>query len=186
MKTFFDKIHKVPEDVLLEYLSQWESFSLAKNTIMTWEGDTEKYMYFVDKGIQKSYYINESKQHIIAFAYAPSFSGIPESFFTQQPSKYFLETITDCDFVRISYQKHQKMMQKHREIETLFRKATEMLLTGVLERQHELLAFDMETRFKVFVKRSPHLLQMVSQKDIASYLRINPTNFSKLINSIKI
>jgi hypothetical protein len=53
---------------------------------------------------------------------------------------------------------------------------------GVIERQHELLAFDMETRFKTFVQRSPHLLNMVSQKDIASYLRIDSTNFSKLIN----
>ena len=186
MKDVFNKLYPVSDEVLDDYLSNWKSFKLAKNTIMTWEGDTEKYMYFVLKGIQKSYYSYGSKQHVIAFAYAPSFSGIPESFFTQQPSKYFLETVTDCEFIRISFKNHQKMMQKHRDIETLFRKATELLLVGVLERQHELLAFDMETRFKVFVKRSPHLLQMVSQKDIASYLRINATNFSKLINSIKI
>ncbi len=181
-----NSIYKVSDAVLDEYLSHWKPYSLPKNTIMTWEGDTEQYMYFVLKGVQKSYYINGNKQHVIAFAYAPSFSGIPESFFTQQPSKYFLETLTDCEFIRISYQRHQVLMQEHREIETLFRKATELLLMGVLERQHELLAFDMQQRFKVFVKRSPHLLQLVSQKDIASYLRIDPTNFSKLINSIKI
>ncbi len=186
MKDVFNKIHPISEEILADYLSYWRPLKVAKNTIMTWEGDTEKYMYFVLKGIQKSYYSDGNKQHVIAFAYAPSFSGIPESFFTQQPSKYFLETVTDCEFIRISFVNHQKMMQKHREIETLFRKATERLLIGVLERQHELLAFDMETRFKTFVKRSPHLLQMVSQKDIASYLKINPTNFSKLINSIKI
>ena len=185
MKAFLNKIYKVSDAVLEEYLSHWKPYSVPKNTIMTWEGDTEKYMYFVLKGVQKSYYIDGNKQHVIAFTYVPSFSGIPESFFTQQPSKYFLETLTDSEFIRISFQMHQELMLKHRAIETLFRKATELLLMGVLERQHELLAFDMQHRFDVFVNRSPHLLQLVSQKDIASYLRIDPTNFSKLINSKK-
>jgi DNA-binding MarR family transcriptional regulator len=78
------------------------------------------------------------------------------------------------------------LLKKHRELETLFRKITELMLTGIIERHHELLAFNVETRFKRFVKRSPHLLNMVSQKEIASYLRIDPTNFSRLINTIKI
>ena len=77
-------------------------------------------------------------------------------------------------------------MQEHREIETLFRKATEFFLIGMLQRYHELMAFDIESRFKSFVKRSPHLLGIISQKDLASYLRIDSTNFSKLINSVRI
>ena len=153
---------------------------------MTAPGETEQYVYFVLEGIQKSYYLSEDKAHIIAFAYAPSFSGIPESFFTQTPSRYYLETITESHFLRISYDVHIKLLEDHREIETLYRKALEGFLYGVIERQHELLAFDMETRFRTFVKRSPHLLNMVAQKDLASYLRIDPTNFSKLMNSIQI
>ena len=153
---------------------------------MTAPGDTERYWYFVEKGIQKSYYIHEDKQHVIAFTYPPSFTGIPESFFSQSPSRYYLETITDSQFLRISFEKHQEMMEKHRAIETLFRKGAENLLAGVLERYFELMAYDIETRFKSFVKRSPHLLGIISQKDLASYLRIDSTNFSKLINSIRI
>jgi hypothetical protein len=56
-------------------------------------GRTEPYLYFVKEGIQKSYYQNEDKQHIMFFAYSPSFSGIVESFLTQTPSKYNLETV---------------------------------------------------------------------------------------------
>lgn len=186
MKAFLSNIYSVKEDILDVYLSHWKAYDLSKRTIMTAPGETERYMYFVLEGIQKSYYAHEDKQHIIAFAYAPSFSGIPESFFTQTPSRYFLETITDSKFIRLSYEKHQALLQEYRELDTLFRKATELFLVGVLQRQHELMAFDMETRFKLFVKRSPHLLNMVSQKDLASYLRMDSTNFSKLMNSIRI
>ena len=186
MKSFLSQIHPVKEEILEEYISHWKEYDLPKKTIMTAPGETERFMYFVKEGIQKSYYLNDDKQHIIAFAYAPSFSGIPESFFTQTPSRYFLETITDSYFLRLPYSKHQELMQEHREIETLFRKATELFLVGVIQRQHELMAFDIETRFRVFVKRSAHLLQMVPQKDLASYLRMDATNFSKFMNSIKI
>ncbi len=186
MKEFLSGIHRVNDYILDEYIAHWTEYALPKKTIMTAPGETERYIYYVIEGIQKSYYLSEHKQHIIAFAYAPSFSGIPESFFTQTPSRYFLETITDSKFLRLSFEKHQQLMERHREIETLFRKATELFLMGVIQRQHELMAFDMETRFKVFVKRSAHLLNMVSQKDLASYLRMDSTNFSKLMNSVRI
>ena len=186
MKKFLSKIHSVEDSILEEYLSHWKEYTVPKQTIMTWEGDTERYMYFVVEGVQKSYYTNGNKEHIIAFTYAPSFSGIPESFLSQLPAKYFLTTITNSKFLRISYEKHHELMRKHRSIETFFRKATESLLIGVLNRYYELMAFDMENRFKNFVARSPHLLQLVSQKDLASYLKIDPTNFSKLLGKVKI
>jgi len=186
MKAFLSQIHQVDEEILAEYISHWTEYKLPKKTIITAPGDTQRYWYYVLEGIQKSYYLTDKRQHIIAFTYTPSFTGIPESFFTQTPSKYFLETITDSKFLRISFEKHQQLMQEHREIETLFRKATEYLLIGVLERYYELMAFDIETRFKTFVKRSPHLLGMIAQKDLAAYLRIDSTNFSKLINNIRI
>ena len=186
MKKFFSSIYPVQEHILDEYIDHWSEYEVTRKTIMTAPGDTERFIYFVIEGIQKSYYQIGDKQHIIAFAYPPSFSGIPESFFTQSPSKYFLETLTDSKFMRLPFTIHEQLMKEHREIETLFRKATEFFLAGVIERHHELMAFDIESRFKNFVRRSPHLLNMIPQKDLASYLRIDPTNFSKMMNSIKI
>ena len=122
----------------------------------------------------------------MAFTYPPSLSGIPESFLAQTPSHFFLEAITASRFLRISYEQHQQLMVRYRSIETLTRKATEWVLKGIIQRQYELLAYDMETRFRTFVQRSPHLLNQVSHKDLASYLRIDPTNFSKLLAKVKL
>ena len=168
------------------YLNEWQSVSYKKKSLLTKEGETQLYLYFVTKGIQKSYYLHDGKEHIIAFTYAPSFTGIPESFMNQIPSKCFLETITESEFLRISYDKHQQFLKEYRPLETLFRRGVEILLAGIIDRHIELMAFDIETRFKSFMKRRPHLLNQVSQKDLASYLRINPTNFSKLLAKVKI
>ncbi len=186
MKKYLSSFYEVREEVLEEYISHWLEYSISKKKIITEPGRTEGYLYFVEEGIQKSYYLNEGKQHVMFFAYAPSFSGVVESFLTQTPSKYYLETITDSTFLRISYAKHSQLIKEHRELETLFRKIIEFFLLGIIERHHELMAFNVETRFRNFVNRSAHLLNKVPQKDISSYLRIDPTNFSKLINSINI
>lgn len=186
MKKFLLAFYELNEKVLEEYLSHWSEYSVPKKTIITACDRTEHFLYFVKEGIQKSYYLNEGKQHVMFFAYAPSFSGIVESFLTQTPSKYYLEAITDSTFLRIPYAKHAQLIKENRELETLFRIITEQFLIGIIERHHQLMAFNAETRFKKFAKRSPHLLNMVSQKDVASYLRIDPTNFSKLINTVKI
>jgi CRP-like cAMP-binding protein len=186
LKEFLNKIYSIDQDTLDAYLSEWSEYEAPRKTIMTAPGETERYMYFVRDGIQKSYFLNEYKQHVIAFTYAPSFSGIPESFLTQTPSKYFLETITESAFLRISFEKHQQMMKEYREIETLFRKATELVLIGMVQRHYELMALNINERFTSFARRSPHLFSLVAHKDIASYLRIDSTNFSKLFNTIKI
>ena len=186
MNKYLSSFCNISEETLEEYISNWSKYSVPKKTIITECDRTEHFLYFVKDGIQKSYYLNEGNQHVMFFAYAPSFSGIVESFLTQTPSKYYLETITDSTFLRIPYAKHSHLIEKHRALETLFRIITEQFLIGIIERHHQLMAFNTETRFKIFAKRSPHLINMVSQKDIASYLRIDPTNYSKLINTVKI
>ncbi|MBR9860018.1 Crp/Fnr family transcriptional regulator [bacterium] len=185
MKEYLSKLHPVNSEILEQYISRWTEYHVPKKTVMTAPGETERYIYFVLDGIQKSYYLNDDKEHIIAFTYSPSFSGIPESFLSQTPSKYYLETLTDSTFLRLSFEKHQKLMEEYRPIETLFRKAAELFLVGMVERHYELMAFNIEDRFRAFAQRSPHLFNLVSHKDLASYLRIDSSNFSKLYNTIK-
>lgn len=183
---FLLAIHPVDKGILNEYLSCWSEFEVPRKTIMTHEGDVERYMYFVLDGIQRSYLLSDGKEHVIAFSYAPSLSGIPNSFIDQSCSKYFLETITKSRFLRISKEVHEQFLEEHHQLETLVRKATELVLIGVIDRHAELMAYDIETRFRDFAKRSPHLLNAVPHKDLASYLRIDATNFSKLLNSVKL
>lgn len=186
MKDYLLSIHEIENNVLDKYITHWNEVSIPKKTIITTEGETQKYLYFVLEGVQKSYYLKDYKEHVISFSFAPSFSTIPESFLTQTPSKCYLETITDSRFLRITFNKHQQLMAEHRDIETLFRKITEYFLIEMVERHYQLMSQDIESRFLFLTKKHPFLMNMVSNKDLASYLRIDATNFSKLLNRVKI
>jgi CRP-like cAMP-binding protein len=186
LKTFWQQIHPLSEEEEADFLAAWKPIHFKRKEIITQAGDTERYIYFVVEGIQHAYFLKDGKAHTTAFTYAPSFSGAVDSFITQRPAKVSLECLTDSTLLRIPYYELQILIKKHRGIETFFRKGTEGLLVGLMERHYELLALDIEERFKVFVQRSPHLLNMIPQKHLASYLNIHPTNFSKLIGRIKI
>lgn len=186
IQSYLNNFYEVEESTLKNYFNEWNDVSYPAKHIITGVGEIQRDMYFVLEGVQKSYQIANDKIHIVEFTYFPSFSGIPDSFITQTPSKYYLESISNSNLIKISYQKHQEMMKAYREIETLFRILTEFILFGIIERHYEQIALNMESRFIAQMKKRPELLNLVPQKDLASYLRIDPTNLSKLISKVKI
>jgi CRP-like cAMP-binding protein len=157
-----------------------------KNEILINPGDIQQSCYFMLEGVLMSYYDSGSKIHVQAFAYPPDLVAIPESFLQQNPSPHFLQCMNDARVLELPYDKFQHALSLSHALERVFRLMTERVLIGILKRHTELHSMSIEERFRSFTKRSPHLLQLVPHKYIASYLNIDPTNFSKLYNAIKI
>jgi CRP-like cAMP-binding protein len=168
-------------------LEGWQPFECKRKTILTAAGETERYLYFVLEGVQRGFYIGEGRQEAtIVFTYAPSFSGLADSFLTQTPSKYFMETLTASRFLRKSYKEIDALMSEYPEIQRMVLRLTSFILKGLLERQIELQCFSAEEKFRALLTRSPHLLQIIPHKYLASYLGIDATTFSKLIGSVRL
>ncbi len=183
---YLHAIHPVDRSILAAFADCWTEVVCSRKELLTREGETQRSLYFVLEGIQRSYYIRDGKEFTIAFTYPPSFTGIPESFFTQTPSHYFLECMTPGRLLRLPFERYEALMDTYPPIERLSRKATEMVFVGFAQRYYELLALSMEERFVNFTQRSPHLLAMIPHKYLASYLGIDPTNFSRMLNRIRL
>lgn len=169
------------------FCSVWQSLEARRKEILTSAGDKERYLYFVNEGVQRVYYNDESgREATIVFTYAPSFGGVLDSFLNQTPSRYFYETLTPSVFLRAGYEDIKKLMNDNPLIESMILSGVTQSLSGVLERLVELQCFSSEEKFRKFLLRSPHMLQLVPHKYLANYLGIDPTNFSKLINKIVI
>jgi len=180
-------VHPLPEAVWKDFSSLWQPFTAHRKQILTVTGDPERYLYFVLDGVQRIYYSDpEGREATLVFTYAPSFGGVLDALMMQRPSRYFYETLTPSEFLRLPAQALFSVMQKHPEVEVLVRKGVSGAMAGVLERLAEVQCFTAEERFRSLLKRSPHILQLVPHKYLANYLGIDATNFSKLINSIRI
>jgi CRP-like cAMP-binding protein len=185
--TFVSQIHSLTDVEANAFAKGWEPLTLKRKTIITTAGETERYLYFVVEGLQRAFYLDDDdKEATIVFTYPPSFSGVADSFLTQTPSDYFLETLTASRLLRISYEEIKNLMGGYASIEKLIFKATAFALKGALHRQIELQCFSNEGKFKTLLKRSPHILNLVPHKYLASYLGIDATNFSKLLGSVRI
>jgi CRP-like cAMP-binding protein len=187
LKTFISKMHPLTVKELEAFTANWQPLTVKRKTMLTAAGETERYLYFVIEGVQRAFYLgDENKEATIVFTYPPSFSGVADSFLTQTPSLYFLETITASRFLRISYDEVQQLIKIHPSIQQLFFKATAFALKGALERHIELQCYTNEEKFKTLLKRSPHILNLVPHKYLASYLGMDATNFSKLLATVRL
>ncbi len=182
-----DLIYPLPQAEWEAFSNIWQPFACKRKTLLTRAGDTERYLYFVLDGVQRSFYADDvHKEATIVFTYPPSFSGVADSFLTQSPSLYFFETLTASKFLRTTYAQLDQLMQQFPAVQTLVLRATAVTLKGVLKRQIDIQCFSAEEKFKALLRRSPHVLQLIPHKYLASYLGIDAATFSKLLNSVPI
>lgn len=187
LRNFLLQLHPLTGGELDLLTANWQPLTVKRKTILTAAGETERYLYFVQEGVQRAFYLgDDNKEATIVFTYPPSFSGVADSFLTQTPSLYFLETLTASRLLRVHYDEIAALTAKHPTIQQLFFKAAAFALRGALERHIELQCFSNEEKFRVLFRRSAHLLNLVPHKYLASYLGMDATNFSKLLASVKI
>ncbi|MCH2045660.1 MAG: Crp/Fnr family transcriptional regulator [Saprospiraceae bacterium] len=179
-KKVIQTISPISEELWALFIQDFEYYSCSKGDFLTKEGQIEHYLYFVLEGAQRGYHLYKGQEVCIAFSFFPSFSGIPESFISQQPAKYYLQAVSDSKFLRITHHKLQALYEQYKPLERLGRIIAEQVLVGVLERQLELLAYTAEDRYRRLFKQSPHIFQLIPQKYLASYLGMKPETFSRM------
>jgi CRP-like cAMP-binding protein len=187
LKAFLSGIYPLTPEELEGICADWQPIECKRKTVLTAAGETERYMYFVLEGVQRAFYLGDGNlEATIVFTYPPSFSGVADSFLTQTPSRYYLETLTASRLLRISHDEIQERIRRFPVLQTLLFRATAFALKGALERHIELQTYSNEEKFRTLLRRSPHILQLVPQKYLASYLGMDPTNFSKLLATVRV
>ncbi|MBX2955281.1 MAG: Crp/Fnr family transcriptional regulator [Cyclobacteriaceae bacterium] len=183
---YLRQFHPIDDSEYTQLTSFFKRRDFKKGELIICAGEIQRELYFVNKGVQMSFVDTAQKQHVIAFTYPPNICAIPESFLFQKPAPYNLISLTASECEAITFTELNMLFDRSQTMERLFRKMTEAFLVGVISRHIELHTLTIEERFKSFTRQSKHLLQLVPHKYIASYLGIDPTNFSKLYNSVKI
>lgn len=180
-------VQPFPEADWEAFSSKWKTVTVGRKQTLTAAGEKEKYLYFVLDGVQRVFYLDdEGHEATLVFTYAPSFGGVIDALLLQQPASYYYETLSPSKLLQLSFTDLSALLQAHVAVENFVRKALTLSLSGLLERLVELQSYSSEEKFRKLLRRSPHILQLVPQKYLANYLGMNATNFSKLINSVRI
>lgn len=187
LKQLVEAIQPISQDEWHDFSSHWRPFTAKRKEVITAAGERENYLYFIVEGVQRVFYLDEqNREATLVFSYPPSFGGVVDSLMLQEPSRYYFETLTPSVFLKISILDLQAVMHRNPRVESMIRLGITHAMSGVLERLVELQCFSSTDKLKTLLHRSPHILQLVPHKYLANYIGVDPTNFSKLINTIKI
>lgn len=158
----------------------WKDHPFSKGDFISKAGEVEHSFYIVRSGVQRLFFEHDGNSICLGFSYDHSWSGDYESFLQQKPGRLNVQAITDSVLVGIDRADLLALYDEVPVMERFGRLILEELLVGRATREIEQIALSAEERYRKLVQRSPHLLQLVPQKDIASYLRMTPETFSRL------
>lgn len=187
MRTLLDPELLIPDDAWDALTQIWEPFEAKRKEVLCVVGTVERYLYFVESGLQRAFYQHSNgKDYTLVFTYEGSFSGVADSFLTGRPSRYFFETLSPSRFIRCRRDALFAVCEAHRSIESAILRLTGNVMEGLLQRQIELQCFSAEEKFRALLHRSPHVLGLIPQRYLASYLGIDASTFSRLLSTVRL
>src|SRR5690606_27287924 len=153
----------------------------AKTTLLE-EGEISKKMFFVEKGCLRTWINNNGKDITTQFFFEGDGVSSIESFMTNKPSLYTIESIEPCIIQTITQKDFQETLKNSPELRD---NVTEHLFMRLLKSQQLFFSYlknSPQERYQELVKQYPHIVQRVPQHYIASYLGITSVSLSRIRN----
>jgi CRP-like cAMP-binding protein len=151
------------------------------------EGFVCKHYTFVEKGCFKMYGIDEKgTEHNLSFAAENDWVADLGSFYSEKPSKLFVEAIEPSTILQIEKQDLLYLFVKSPKFDRNFRVIVE---EKFIELQNRLLlnfSLNAEHRYLDFLEQYTELASRLPNTQIASYLGITPEFLSKIRKDISL
>ncbi len=169
--------------------ADWENFSARllkrvykKKTVFLTIGETEKYISFVQQGVIRFYIPKEFKEQEVTFGFCfkNQFVSAYDSFLTQKPSLYELETLADTILYSISYEDLQEVYKTTKIGNLIGRLTAERLFYIKSKREQSLLNETPEQRYLNLFKERPELIHVIPLKYVSSYIGVTPQALSRI------
>lgn len=156
-----------------------------KKSIITYAGEIENFMNFIDKGLVRKFYKKENDEINTQISHEGHIIHAQESFHSRSPSEYTIEAIEPVELTSITYECLERIYSSSERMQQLGRLVITTTMVLKDKWQSQLVKLSPRERFITFVTKHPELMQRVPQKYLASYLNIKPETFSRFKHLVK-
>lgn len=169
----------IDERTYFTSLLKYKEFS--RKEFLLKEGELAKYIYFIHSGALKAYYVDAaSNENIIMLAIDDWWITDMYSFTMNKPAMQYITAIEDSVVFQLSKNDFDKLLTDVPGFERFFRILMQNAYIREQLRIIQNLSLPAEDRYLNFLKKYPHLVQRVTQKQIASYIGVSPEFLSAM------
>ncbi len=156
---------------------------IEKNDILLPEGKICRYLYFVEEGLLRFFFLKNGKEVTKYFTEAPYLFTSQQSFTQNAPALESIQAIEDCRLYKIAASDADRLWQIPAWglfIRQLLNEVQHFTTEIYTEVQTELA----EDRYRRLLAEEPQLIQRIPLKYLASYLGIAPQSLSRIRKKI--
>ncbi|OAB28869.1 Crp/Fnr family transcriptional regulator [Flavobacterium fryxellicola] len=160
---------------------------LRKKQTLLLEGDICIYNAFIEKGILRSFYIDEKgNEHLVQFAIEGWWITDLSSFLTNSHSIYTIEALEDSELLLLTTAAREALMDQIPMFERYQRLLLQNAYIANQARINSALTETAEEKYINLGNAYPGIVKRVPQHMIASYLGLTPETLSRVRKQISI
>lgn len=160
---------------------------LRKKRFLLQDGDPCKYTIFVEKGLLRSFTIDEKgNEHILQFSMQGWWAADLYSFLTGEPSKYNIQALEDSELLLITQPSWDQLLEEVPAFERYFRILIQNNLIATQRRLMVTFSETAEEKYLRLLNDFPDIIQQVPQHMIASYIGITRETLSRIRSQISL
>ena len=185
MKNIIESIRKqypVSDSSIKELESYMTLCKFPKKYELIKKGVHCKYVYFIEKGIVKSYWIVNGEEHITSFSTEGCLVFSMDELYYNKESEEYAETLEEVVAYKINIADFNRLMETNLELCNWGRIIHQNEYRRLHRSHKESLSLQAKERYGEFCKQFPEVCKRVNLKYIASYLGITLSTLSRLRN----
>lgn len=156
--------------------------SFEKGEILIKEGDNQKDIFFIRKGLVRCFLVNENGEEVTfqMFAENQAFGNVSAILFNE-PSKYFFETFEKTKVYTADISSLQQIADTQTDLFGINNRSIgRVIFKRAFQRLDSFVLLSPEERYIQYVKENKNIIHRVPDKYIANVLGITPVSLSRI------
>ncbi len=167
------------ETLAFSELMEYKAFK-TKDFFVT-EGKYCNHIAIIISGFMRTFHLDESGNEITSDFGAPgSFTSSYYSFYSRKPAFEYIQAITDCEALLISYNNLQQLYSHSFNFNVLGRKIVEQSCISKELYLKKMITLKASGRYKWFVEQYPEVNRIAQLQHIAAFLGIKAETLSRI------